>query len=345
MKKMQFSILPLLFLASLTCNDNTKNRLKIDVHKAGRLTWGDSLKVTIKTSNISLDSIKFQLNGEPIDPPQVLNNQPLGEQTLKATGYIDGKSYFADKKLNLYSDVSPQLYEYELRHTYPHDPTAYTQGLEFYGDTLYESTGLRGQSSLRKVDYLSGEVLKIVSLDDSYFGEGLTILNGEIIQLTWTSKIGFVYDLETMELKHSFDYGESQEGWGLCNDGSTLFKSDGTPRIWSLDSQSFEEMANIQATTHRNTIQKLNELEYHNGYIYANTYQLERDVVVIIDPKNGQVVGLINFQGLKDLVDPSANPDVLNGIAYHHERGTFFVTGKNWDKLFEVSINPRKSFD
>ncbi len=342
MKKMQLSILPFLLWSLLTCNDNNKSRLTIDVPKAGRLTWGDSLKVNIKSKGVYLDSILFELNGIPINPPHMLNNESLGEQTLNATGYINGKSYFAKKKINIYSNVSPQLYGYEVLNTYHHDPTAYTQGLEFHGDTLYESTGLRGQSTLRKVDYKTGKVLKSIPLDDSYFGEGITIMNDEIIQLTWTSKIGFIYDLKTMELKHSFDYGESQEGWGLCNDGTILFKSDGTHQIWSLDSQSFKEIDKIQATTHRNTIQKINELEYHDGYIYANTYQLERDVVVIIDPKNGLVVGLVNFEGLKELVDANANPDVLNGIAYHHERKTFFVTGKNWNKLFEVAIIPRK---
>ena len=342
MKTLQFSILPLLFLALLTCKDNTRNLFKIDIPRSGRLSWGDTLNVNIKTTVVSLDSIKFQLNGIPVDPPHLLENETLGEQTLKATGYIDGKSYIVEKKISIFSDVSPQLFGYELLNTFHHDPTAYTQGLEFHGDTLYESTGLRGQSTLRKVDYKTGKVLKSVPLDDSYFGEGLTILNDEIIQLTWTSKIGFVYDLETMELKRSFDYGESQEGWGLCSDGKKIFKSDGTNQIWSLDVPSFKERGKIQATTNRNTVQKLNELEYHNGYIYANTYQLVRDVVVIIDPKTGQVVGLVNFEGLKDLVDPNSNPDVLNGIAYHQERKSFFVTGKNWDKLFEVSIVPRE---
>ncbi|MCY4562118.1 MAG: glutaminyl-peptide cyclotransferase [Flavobacteriaceae bacterium] len=343
MKSFRLSVVPLLFLALFTCKDNRNNPLNIDVPNAGRLSWGDTLNIKIKKTSFELDSIKFELNGKPINPPLLLTDEPLGEQTIKAIGYINGKNYIREKKIDIFSDTTPKLFGYEILNSFPHDPTAYTQGLEFHGDTLYESTGLRGESTLRKVDYKTGQVLRNIPLDKSYFGEGITIYDNRIIQLTWTSKIGFVYDLETLGLKSSFDYDISKEGWGLCSDGKYLYKSDGSNNIWILDKETFIETGDkIQATTNRTLINKLNELECHDGYIYANTYQQDREVVVIIDSRTGQVKGLVNFEGLKDLVDPDTNPDVLNGIAYHQNRGTFFVTGKNWDKLFEIKVIPRE---
>jgi glutamine cyclotransferase len=240
------------------------------------------------------------------------------------------------KKIKVLAATAPEIYSYEILNEYPHDIKAYTQGLEFHGDTLYEGTGRPRQSSLRKVDFRTGKVLKKIDLDDSYFGEGITILNNKIYQLTWRSGVGFIYNLEDFKKLDSFNYGESKEGWGLCNDGEKLLKSDGTEKIWFLDPITLAEEGHIECVTNKSVFNKANELEYVDGKIYANVYQKES--MMIIDAQSGAIEGVVNFGGLKEKVTQHSDLDVLNGVAYHPERKTFFVTGKNWDRLFEVNI-------
>jgi glutaminyl-peptide cyclotransferase len=150
-----------------------------------------------------------------------------------------------------------------------------------------------------------------------------------------------VYNKENMEMERSFVYNQSKEGWGLCNDGTQLYKSDGSAKIWTLDAQTQKEISYVEATTNKTIVTKINELEWVNGFIYANTYQAQKDVVVIINPENGAVEGIVNFAGLRKKVEQIPNLDVLNGIAYHPGRKTFFVTGKNWSKLFEVTLQKK----
>jgi glutaminyl-peptide cyclotransferase len=217
--------------------------------------------------------------------------------------------------------------------------SSYTQGLEFDNDgTLYEGTGQFGFSSLKKYNYKSGEEFNKIFLDKAYFGEGITIMNDNVYQLTWKSNLGFVYSIEDFKLLKSFNYNNSKEGWGLCNDGKYLYKSDGTEKIWKLDPNTLEEIDFISVTTNNKIINKINELEWFNNKIYANTYQFNKEVGLIIEPSNGQVEGVIDFTGLKDKVKKHPTLDVLNGIAYNQKTNTFFVTGKNWNKLFEIKI-------
>jgi glutamine cyclotransferase len=201
---------------------------------------------------------------------------------------------------------------------------------------LYESTGQLGKSKLRKVNYNTGEVIENIDLANDYFGEGLTVLNDNIYQLTWQNGVGFVYDVNTFKKKSSFKYGKSKEGWGICNDGKVLYKSDGTERIWLLNPDTLAETDNIQAYTNKGKISNLNELEWVNGKIYANRYQ--KNGVAIINPENGAIEGVIDFSSLKDMVKQHPTLDVLNGIAYNPDTKTIFVTGKHWDKLFEGEI-------
>jgi glutamine cyclotransferase len=189
---------------------------------------------------------------------------------------------------------------------------------------------------LRKVNFETGDVLKNIDLDDNFFGEGLTILNDKLYQLTWRAKRGFIYDVKTFEKLKTFNYGKSKEGWGICNDGETLYKSDGTEKIWLLNPENLIEKGHIEVYTEKGKIPSLNELEWVDGKIFANIYQ--KNGVVIINPKTGGVEGVINFTPLRKLVTQHNELDVLNGIAYHPERKTIFITGKNWDKLFEVKI-------
>ena len=234
---------------------------------------------------------------------------------------------------------APQVYTYKIINTYPHDDRAFTQGLEFSGDTLFESTGNPNnvsKSVLRKLNFETGEIYAEVALDQSVFGEGLTLIDQKIIQLTWRSGLGYIYNQSNLKKTGSFNYGKSKEGWGLCNDGKLIYKSDGTEKIWKLDPKTLTEQGYIQTVTNKSIFNKANELEFVNGKIYANVWQKES--MMIIDPTTGAIEGVINFSGLKDRVKQHPNLDVLNGVAYHAKRKTLFVTGKNWDTLFEVEV-------
>jgi glutamine cyclotransferase len=225
------------------------------------------------------------------------------------------------------------IYSYEVVNAWPHDPKAFTQGLVYLNGVLLESTGLNGQSSLRKVDLKTGEVLKKVEVPAAYFAEGLAVLDGKIFQLTWQNGKGFVYNLESFKLEREFSY--EGEGWGLATDGRSLIMSDGTDRIRFIDPVSFETKRTIQVSHRGRPVNRLNELEYINGEIFANVWGT--DYIVRLDPANGNVVGIIDFTGLLPVPERSGT-DVLNGIAYDATGRRLFVTGKLWPKLFEVRL-------
>jgi glutamine cyclotransferase len=269
-----------------------------------------------------------------------LENQKLGNRILHAKIYLGRNTENPSRELYVLAAERPVLYTYKIVNQFPHDADAYTQGLEFYGEYLYESTGQYGKSSLRKTNYKTGEVLKKVDLDRTYFGEGITILNNKIYQLTWRENVGFIYNLETLEKTGSFVYTKSEEGWGLCNDGETIYKSDGTEKIWTLNPDNLTEESYIEIYTNTSRIRSVNELEWIEGKIYANIFQ--QNAIAIINPENGAVEGVIDLSDLyKNLNNhASLNPrdNVLNGIAYKADEGRLFVTGKNWNRLFEIEI-------
>lgn len=303
-------------------------------------TTEDVLEINfINKKNTSVDSVAYFLNEARLpfsDKKISLQDQKLGHKTLTAKIYGEGKEYEISQKLTLLSSVRPKLYTYNILETYPHDIKAYTQGLEFHGDILYESTGQYGQSTLRKTDYKTGEVLQTVKLAPNYFGEGLTILNNKIYQLSWRENTGFIYNLETMEQTGTFVYGKSKEGWGLCNDGKNIYKSDGTDKIWTLNPNTLAEKDYIEIFTNTSQIKSVNELEWVDGKILANIYM--QGSIAIINPKNGAVEGVIDLTDLKDKVTQHPELDVLNGIAYKGEPNILYITGKNWDKLFKIEI-------
>ena len=302
------------------------------------LNKNSSVNLSIEGLVITDYNVTYYLNGKKINSKITLSNSRLGSNTIDAILSINDNQINILKKIDVFSITSPKLYTYEIINEFNHDISAYTQGLEFHGGYLYESTGLNGYSSIKKIDLFNDKVVESRFLDKQYFGEGLTIINDKIIQLTWKSKIGFIYDLETFEMERSFKYGKSTEGWGLANDGTNIFKSDGTEKIWILDSNSYEEIDYLEVVTNNKKIKNINELEVVNNEIYANTYQFNNDVCVIINKDSGEVTGLINFKGLRDKVKNHPELDVLNGIAYNKERKTFFVTGKKWNKIFEIRI-------
>ena len=228
----------------------------------------------------------------------------------------------------------PPVDTFEVINTYPHDPTAFTQGLVFDGGALYESTGLNGVSSLRQVELQTGKVLQKVNVPSQYFAEGLAIFQGRIFQLTWLAHKGFIYDLASFQQQGEFTY--DGEGWGLTQDGRSLILSDGTNRIRFLDPRDFKLQRAISVYDHDRPLAELNELEYIKGEIYANVWHSDR--IVRLDPRSGKILGWIDLTGLL----PSTQPEnVLNGIAYDEAGDRLFVTGKRWPKLFEIRVKKK----
>ena len=231
------------------------------------------------------------------------------------------------------SNVIP-VYTYKIVNTYPHDRSAFTEGLVFEDGVLYEGTGLRGYSNLRRVKLETGEILQICELPPQFFGEGVTVYGNKIIQLTWQSHIGFVYDKYSFKLLQEFSYPD--EGWGITHDGKHLIMSDGTSTLHFLDPETFEEISQIEVFANNIPLTRINELEYVQGEIYANIWQTER--IARIDPLTGQVIGWIDLKGILSPEDDSKTVDVLNGIAYDAKNDRLFVTGKFWPKLFEIEL-------
>ena len=308
----------------------------------------ENVAISIKNKrDKNIGDITYSIDGVDLptkDDMISLNIPHLGNKILRAEiKYDENSAAEISKDIKILAPSAPEIYTYEIVNEYPHDVKAYTQGLEFHNDTLYESTGKNGRSSLRRVDFKTGKVLQQIDLEKTYFGEGMTILNNKIYMLTWKAGVGFVYSLKDFKKIDTFQYGKSKVGWGLTNDGKKLIKSDGTEKIWFLNPDTLVEEDYIETVTNASVNDSANELEYVDGKIYANVYQ--KSGVMIIDAISGAIEGVVNFGGLSDKVDHHATwsdtDNVLNGIAYHPERKTFFVTGKDWDTLFEVKIQKK----
>ncbi len=318
---------------SISSNLTDKKIKKDDTLKIKLSKSSKNLVFEIKSNNqikkISPLDLSFENNNQY---NFLLNNLTLGKKELII------KSSNGEKKVNftLLNNVAPKIYNYEIINEFSRSKNSYTQGLEFYNDTLYESLGRYGQSKLVKVEFNTGKKLKEIKLPSEYFAEGITILNDKIFQLTWKEKVGFVYDIDNFNRINTFEYKNSIEGWGICNDGNKLYKSDGTDKIWILNPENQKEESYIEIYTNKNKVVGLNELEWIDGKIYANRYLF--DGIAIINPKNGAIEGVINLSSLKSRVTQHEKLDVINGIAYNKKRNSIFVTGKMWDKLFEIRI-------
>ncbi len=336
----------LVSLALFNCGDMDRKKAKLfDIKIDSKVVQQDAeVAVSIKNpESKSITNVRYSIDGETVplsDGKIKLSIQKLGNKTLQAEVSYDDTSVLVTTAIRVLAPKAPEVYTYEILNEYPHDNRAYTQGLEFHDGVLYESTGKKDRSSLRKTNFETGEVLQQVDMDGTVFGEGITIFNEKIFMLTWQSRTGFIYNLSDLSKLDNFQYGESKEGWGLTNDGQRLIKSDGTEKIWFLNPETLIEEGFIQTVTNKSVFSKANELEYVDGKIYANVYQ--RSGVMIIDAISGAIEGVVNFGGIDKKVTKhegwSATENVLNGIAYHPERKTFFVTGKDWDKMFEVNI-------
>lgn len=327
----------------MACNgNNTQKKEKFSIAispKQKEYRLNDELIFDVSKNNFSeaVAKITYRINGVEIQKNSdkyALKNVKLGKQILEAEVTTEsGKIHKLQKDITILAQNPPKIYTYKILKEYPHDKNAYTQGFEFLGDTLIESTGQYGKSSLRKWNVFTGETYKKINLPSGFFGEGVTVFDGKIIQLTWQENMGLVYDLNLSQTA-TFEYGKSKEGWGICHNGKQFFKSDGSEKIWILNSQTFQEEDFIQLCTDKSVFSNANELEWVNGKIYANTYQ--KDGIMIINPENGAIEGIVDVRGLKEKTEQTPDLDVLNGIAYHSARKTFFITGKNWSTVFEV---------
>ncbi len=260
----------------------------------------------------------------------------FGQTSYSASGLLAADSAKAERAESL--PTGPTHYDITIVKTYPHDPEAFTQGLVYSDGFLYESTGAyQSASTLRKVDLETGKVLKDQTLPRQYFGEGLTLWRETLIQLTWRSGIGFVYERDTFQKVDEFQY--KGEGWGITHDGKSLVMSDGSAVLRFLDPESYQEMRQVVVLDEHLPIRNLNELEYIKGKIFANIWQ--KDTIAMVSPENGKVLGWIDLSSLRNALGPVQKADALNGIAYDAVRDRIFVTGKLWPKLFEIKLVPR----
>jgi glutamine cyclotransferase len=323
-----------------------KSEYKFILNAPKKVQSNQELTISLsEKGNKPIDSVQFSIGNQKVKSNNNsatfnVNGLKLGKHNITAIVFYENKSKKVTKPVYIMADAAPEIFTYKIINTYPHDKGAYTQGLEYHNGFLYEGTGQKGTSSIRKVELETGKVLQQKDLDEQYFGEGITIFNNKIYQLTWKGGIGFVYDLETFEKEREFKYTKSREGWGLTNNGEKLIKTDGTERIWFLNPETLIEENYIEAYTNKRKVENLNELEYINGLLYANVWQ--QNSILIVNPKSGKIEGVANLNSLKALISKEQtleeNDDVLNGIAFDKENNRIFVTGKHWGKLYEIEL-------
>lgn len=347
MKKYNALAFILLGLVITSCGGSKENSFTINEEKLkGQYTHNDPLLIEVlnpKTEKI--DSIIYAVNGKKVGSQKNgsaftfdLKNEKLGYNGVKATVHYDGKTEVDSTQIEIVAGTEPQVLKYTIVNTYPHDINAYTQGLEFYNGILYEGTGQYGESTLRKTDYKTGKVDIKIDLEQRFFGEGITFLNDKIYQLTWKENTAFIYDAKTLKKEKQIQYPTPMEGWGLTNDGKNLYMTDSTERIHILNPNTLEQLDYINVYSGKLKIESINELEWANGKIYGNIYQ--KNFIIVIDPKTGIVEGMLDLTELETKITKLPETDVLNGIAYNSATKTFFVTGKDWDKMFEIRIHP-----
>ena len=304
-----------------------------------------SVSVAPAAGHSKIDSVEIWVDG---NRTYVFTEVPVTRE-LAATG-IPGRisirtvAYSSSSKpqtvtlfVTLLSDIVPETYRYQVVKNYPHDRHAYTQGLVYDEGYFYEGTGQMGQSSLRKVEVETGKIMSQVNLDGSLFGEGVALLGERIYQLTWTSKVGFVYEKSTLKQINRIYY--QTQGWGLTTIGDTLAMSDGTNVIWFLD-PDFNVLSSIAVWDNKGMVDSLNELEMIEGELWANIWQT--DHIARIDPLTGKVLGYVELANILPKEDRASDTDVLNGIAWDADGRRLFVTGKYWPKIFEITVSATK---
>lgn len=310
-------------------------------------SFNDELTIAFANqNNLTADSTVYFLNGEKIGATGKgvqtytyrLPEIKTGNHVVKVmVSYPEGKQGIASTNIQVKPDKAPEIYKWKVINTFPHDPNAYTQGLVYQDGIMYEGTGQYGESTLRKTDPKTGKILSVLGIDSQLFGEGITIYKDKIYQITWRSRKGFIYDLNTFSLESTFTY--NTEGWGITTAGDKLIMSDGSNKLYHIVPSTFNLLKEVEVYDHRGPVTRLNELEYIDGLVWANVWMTDR--IVAIDPETGIVMGemtMTNLLPVRDQVRLDDTDDVLNGIAYNPEKKTFYLTGKKWPKLFEVTV-------
>jgi len=353
-------LLLVFFLPSLIsgCGNNVKKVEKVSTTPAiaekhtvllaplngAMYTIGDEVQLNLEqTDSTGIDSVEVFFEGKRSIFPKgelgsVLETGGLnpGRKSLRVTVYFgEGKKESHGLQLNMLSDITPRHYTYRVIKSFPHDRGAYTQGLEYRDGWLYEGTGQKGESSLRRVSLEDGRVVQIRNLSGKFFGEGITLFGERIYQLTYMSQVGFVYDRKTFEEIQKVYY-QNKEGWGLTNNAKELIMSDGTNVLYFVEPESFTIIRQVEVYDNTGPVDSLNELEYINGKIYANRYYT--DEIEIIDPESGKILGKANLKGLLPVSERKPNTNVLNGIAWDKEGKRLLLTGKYWPKLYQVEL-------
>ncbi|RKS98296.1 glutaminyl-peptide cyclotransferase [Flavobacterium sp. 123] len=348
MKNYNFLFIILLGITLANCDDTKKEENSLFTFDISSFKEQYQPQETIDLGILNpeskeIDSIVYYVNDKKISSKKGLDklkfplkDQKLGYQNLKAVVYFEGENSEATQRIELVSNVQPKLLKFTIVNTFPHDTTSFTEGFEFHKDTLCESTGQKGASYFRKYDYKTGNIFKQIDLDAKYFGEGITFINGKLYQLTWQEKTGFIYNAKTLKLEKTFTFEKDIEGWGMTNDGKYIYQTDGTEKIWKMDPSNQKMIDYINVYSGDSKIKSINELEWINGKIYTNVWQ--KDAIAVVNPANGAVEGILDMSGLRKFVK-NKTAEVLNGIAYNPKTKTIFVTGKNWDKMFEITVS------
>lgn len=310
-------------------------------------SYNDELNITFENKErFPVDSVQIFFNSEKINVPSKdtrsftyrIPEGKTGGNTIKIIAYHpENKRGIATVTINVKPDKAPDKYAYEVIKVFPHDTKAYTQGLVYHDGFIYEGTGKEGESTLRKTNVATGEILSVLSIDNNLFGEGVTIYKDKIYQITWTSRKGFVYDLKTFTLESTFSY--NSEGWGITTAGDKLIMSDGSNKLYHITPSNFNIIKQVEVYDNNGPVEQLNELEYVNGLVWANVWLTDR--IVAIDPETGAVKAELDMSALLKPAERAKindKDDVLNGIAYNPEKDTYYLTGKHWPKLFEVKI-------
>lgn len=338
------------FISSFSCsnkaNRSRKPAVRItaeSVHK--KIVYGDDINISIsvkvkdgelKETNIFVDSVLLTTDKNAEFTYALKEFKSIGKHTIKAQAVkTDGVEGVYFKTFEVLSDIVPEKYSYEVVQSYPHNESFFTQGLEFHNGFLYEGTGENGKSGLYKTNLKNGKTLQSIKLEDRYFGEGITIFNNRIYQLTYKTKVGFIYDIESMALVDSFHF-ESAEGWGMTHDEKYLIMDDGTNVLTYIDPTTFKTVKKLQVYDDKDAVVYLNELEYSDGYIYANIWTT--NLIAKIDPQTGKVLAKIDLDGILSMPNPNKQVDVLNGIAIDPVTKKMYVTGKFFPKLFEIKL-------
>jgi glutamine cyclotransferase len=336
-------LLVLIFLLA-GCASKIEKLPQLGIQKGEKIYPGSRIKMVVD-SRINNESLAFFLNEQRLDYSKGILNLPenttIGRQKLIARFTFNDKEEEIPITLSVYAREKPIKLEAEVVNTYEHSTDYYTQGLEFDGDWLYESTGGLDKSLIIRYNPFTEVIDLVKKLGKDIFGEGITLVDDQLFHLTWQNGYGTIRNKTNFDSIQSFEYRGSIEGWGLTHDDNFLYKSDGSELIWRLSKLDASEIDYLTISSQNSYFKNANELELYGNFILSNVYQ--KDSVMVIDKNTGAIVGVLDLSSLKELIDKDSSFDplnsVLNGIAYHKERKTFFVTGKNWNKLFELRID------